>query len=133
MGFADYYFNKNQDFIRHIEEPPKGLLRFITVIPAYLEDGIFLTLQSLKDTFLPEGCLEVIIVVNYSETDSDENKGINNKIYFELIEWSKENSSNELTFYPLLAADLPKKHAGVGQWVLHEKLEWMKRCGDLIV
>lgn len=114
MGFADNYFSKNQNFIQHIEEPPKGLLRFVTVIPAYLEDGIFSTLQSIENAVLPEGYFEIIIVVNFSESDSVENKRINNEIFSKLVEWSGIHSSGDLTFYPLLAADLPKKHAGVG-------------------
>jgi hypothetical protein len=114
MNFADVYFGKNQLFIPHIEEPPKGLLRFVTVIPAYLEERVFQTLKSVKDAALPKGSLEIIIVVNYSEADSGENKKINDAVYFGLVEWCSNNSSDEITFYPLLAPDLPKKHAGVG-------------------
>lgn len=114
MKFADSYLTKSQLFIQHIQEPPSGLLQFIVVIPAYLEDKILATLDSIENAAEPECITEILIVVNYSESDSEENKQINLKIYNELVEWCSNHSSSHRSYYPILAHDLPKKHAGVG-------------------
>jgi hypothetical protein len=114
MSFADQYLIKHKPFIPTIEEPPSGLLSFIIVIPVYLEDKILVTLENLKKAYLPKGDSEVLMVVNYSETDTEVNKQINLSTYNELLRWSKLNSTGRMKFYPLLAADLPPKHAGAG-------------------
>ena len=66
MTFADKYFRKFKYNNKYkIQEPPSGLLRFIVVIPAYLEDRILNILASIKDADKPEGDTEVIVVVNF--------------------------------------------------------------------
>lgn len=114
MNFAERYFQKYSYKIPQIKEPPSGLLRFIAVIPAYLEDDIFNTLNSLKYADKPEDKLEVIVVVNFSEEDSKENKNKNLQIYKQLLDWCLLNSDNAIRFFSILADNLPKKHAGVG-------------------
>ena len=114
MGFAENYFNKNQNIVSHIEGLPKGPLRFVTVIPAYLEDAIFQTLQSIENADQPGGDIEIIVVANFSESDSAENKKINRNIYAGLTEWCTNHSTEGRSYYPLQAFNLPKKHAGVG-------------------
>jgi hypothetical protein len=114
MSFADHYFHKHITFLPIIEEPPEGLLSFIVVIPVYLESKIIDTLESLRDSNIPENAIEVLIVVNYSAADSKENKIFNQSTYYELVEWCSQNSTRNLKFFPLLASDLPSKHAGAG-------------------
>jgi hypothetical protein len=114
MSFANNYLTKHKPFIPFIEEPPSGLLSFIVVIPVYLEDKILVTLLSLKNASLPKQDVEILIVVNYSVNDTDDNKLINQRIFNELLTWCRINSTDGIRFYPLLAADLPAKHAGAG-------------------
>lgn len=114
MSFADQYLIKHKPFIPAIEEPPSGLLSFIVVLPVYLEDKILDTLENLRNAYLPSGDSEVLIVVNYSETDIEKNKKFNQSTYNELLVWCKLNSTARMRFFPLLAADLPAKHAGAG-------------------
>jgi hypothetical protein len=114
MNFADNYLARHKAIIPDIEEPPSGLLYFIVVIPAYFEDKILNTLNSLKNTSAPAGHVEIIVVVNYSDRESEENKLFHIRSYHELKIWCKSNSTLRMRFYPMLAADLPSKHAGVG-------------------
>jgi len=114
MSFADHYLTKHKPFIKYIEEPPSGLLLFSVVIPAYLEDKTIITLKSIKDTIIPKGDIEVFIVINYSVTDTEDNKVLNNNFYKEIYAWCRSNSTYRLRFFPLLAANLPSKHAGAG-------------------
>ncbi len=115
MTFADKYFRKYKYQGKYkIQEPPSGLLRFIVVIPAYLEDEILNTLTSIRNAHRPEGNTEVIVVVNFSGNDSLVNKERNIKIHELLHQWGFNNSNDKLKFFTVLADNLPAKHAGVG-------------------
>jgi hypothetical protein len=114
MHFAESYFTRYNKLIPQIMEPPAGLLFFIMVIPAYLEEDIISTLESVKNASLPEGYCEIVIVFNFSESDSESNKTICMDQYHLTHEWCAANSMAERKFFPLLAADLPAKYAGAG-------------------
>ena len=113
-GFADSYLFGHKPIIPFIQEPPSGLLHFVVVVPAYLEDHVKATLISLKNTTKPLGNIEVIVLVNFSEDDSNENKEKSLDIFKDLEKWCRENNSEKIRFYPLFAPDLPSKHAGAG-------------------
>jgi hypothetical protein len=114
MSFAQPYFSKHHFLMPQITTPPPRGLSFIVVIPAYLEKDITQTLLSLKNTVPVQGVTEVLIIVNFSESDSQENKKINRTAYQVLVDWCRNHSSSSMQFYPLLAPDLPDKHAGAG-------------------
>ena len=114
MGFAGNYFLRHTFLIPQITEPPSGLLSYCVVIPSYLEDDLISTLNDLKLADKPTEDIEVIIVINFSESDSEENKKKNLDQYHELVGWSKSFSNKRLRFWAVLAADLPEKHAGAG-------------------
>ena len=114
MGFAGNYFLRHTFLIPQITEPPSGLLSYCVVIPSYLEDDLLSTLNGLKQTDRPKGDIEVLIVINFSESDSDVNKEKNLEQYHELVGWCESHSDSRLRFWSVLAADLPKKHAGAG-------------------
>jgi hypothetical protein len=114
MSFTDIYFQKHRFLMPQIKAPPSRGLRYIVVIPAYLEKRIFDTLISLKNTNSIDDKIEVLVVVNYSETDSQEIKTTNQSDYEEILKWGHLNSRASLRFFALLAPDLPAKHAGAG-------------------
>lgn len=114
MSFADQYLFKHKPFISPIKEPPSGLLSFIVVIPLYLEDNILDTLESIKNSQLPQGSSEILIIVNYPDNDSEDHKIINQKTFNDLLVWAKKNSIVNRKYFPMLAVDLPVKHAGAG-------------------
>jgi hypothetical protein len=114
MAFADSYLNRHNLIIPRIKEPPRGLLHFIVVIPAYLEDNIELTLNSLLEAKQPAFDVEVLVVVNYSITDVPGNKLRSGELFRKLEVWCSKHSGASLKFFALLAADLPHKHAGAG-------------------
>lgn len=96
-----------------IEESPTSNLFMSIVIPCYNEPDITSTLQSLSKCSQPKKDVEIIIVVNNSETATDEIVKQNKKTISEI-----EKFKNELQFVPSLhiikELSLPKKHAGVG-------------------
>jgi len=114
FGFANSYLSKQTPVIPYIQEPPSGLLHFVVVIPAYLEDKTVSTLISLRNTLQPKGNVEVIVLVNYRKNDSPENKNKSIDSHKELEKWCSVNSKEEMKFFTLIAPDLPIKHAGAG-------------------
>lgn len=82
------------------------------VIPCYNEPDFTSTLNSISNCKKPEKGVEVIVVVNNSETASNEIINQNKKTISE-IENFKINNSN-FKIQVLEELDLPKKHAGVG-------------------
>lgn len=114
MNFAKAYLNTRTFISQQIAEPPSGLLHFIVVIPAYLEDKIYGTLNALLAASNPATHVEIIIVINHSEADLPENKKQNHTIFLELDPWCREHSEGNFRFYGLYTPDLPKKHAGAG-------------------
>lgn len=114
MSFAENYFLKHTFLIPQIKEPPMGLLSFIVVIPAYLEENIIDTLEFLRVADSSTEMVEVIIVFNHPETDTEANKKLNKAQYQMINEWSHRKSTTNIKFYPILVENLPKKHAGAG-------------------
>ncbi|MCG8701682.1 MAG: hypothetical protein MI922_26760 [Bacteroidales bacterium] len=116
MAFADSYIEKYlyKDTLVKKTPLPAGSFHYIVVIPAYCEDDIYSTLQSLVDCKLPSKEIMVIIAVNYSVKDSNEIKAQNDNNYLHLTNWAEEKSTKELAFVPVLAPNLPAKHAGAG-------------------
>lgn len=126
MSFADKYLLKNTfndsriqashwlDLDFFIPAKPASNLGCVVVIPAYNESGIIHCLESLKNCQPPKQAVEVLIVVNFSESESKTSKEFNLALYDILCKWSLLNSTVPLSFYPILANNLPKKHAGAG-------------------
>ncbi len=116
MEIAKAYLIKHQFIKPDISRVPqkKGLLKYIVIIPAFCEPDIFDTLHSIKNCTFPSFNIEVFILVNYPLGSSEEIKAENNTLFSQLKKWSGEYNHPHLSFTPLLAPDLPDKHAGAG-------------------
>lgn len=114
MNFADTYIQRfavDEPIISSISQPDLGV---IVVIPCFSEPDIELTLTQLFACIMPHCSVEIIVVVNYSETTSEEVKQENNACFAKLTAYAQAHNTAQCALYPLLAANLPKKHAGVG-------------------
>jgi nitrate reductase NapAB chaperone NapD len=85
----------------------------IVVIPAFNEPDLINTLQSLEECESPKLPIEIIVVFNHAENESEFNKKQNLKYYNQAIEFSRRD---DLKFDYLIieAFNLPQKIAGVG-------------------
>lgn len=72
------------------------------------------TLESLFQCDCPSNRVEVLVVINFSETEEGDIKENCLKNYEEVIAFSKKNQGHPLQLFPILANPLPKKWAGVG-------------------
>lgn len=99
---------------RLIEDIPNDDLKIVVTIPANKEVNLISSLQSLKNCFLPQGSIEVVVVINQPENAEPEVHILNKNCFKQAKQWSDQNSSHQLQFHILFCNDLPKKHAGVG-------------------
>ncbi len=86
----------------------------VIVIPAYIEKDIANTLDSLKECELINKHISVVIIVNASVEVEDDILLLQQETIKELDNYAKDNNSNHISFYPVKAFDLPKKHFGAG-------------------
>lgn len=90
-------------------------LAFIVVIPCYNETEILPSLFSLIKSDKPnKGSVEIIVVVNSSERDSDTVIEQNCKTISEIESINKSQIPGWIQIYVIEAKNLPSKHAGVG-------------------
>lgn len=85
----------------------------IVVIPCFNEVDILKTLNSLNRCKVLQNKVEVIVVINQSESISSEIKKQNRQTHKELIFW-KESHDLNFRLFILFEENLPRKHAGVG-------------------
>lgn len=111
--FADIYSirNKISGKITHLPHPD---LAIVIVIPCFREPEILKTLRSVSQCRLPESSVEVIVVINHSETSTEETKSQNCQTRKELDYWSERQSSDKLNFFVIGPVEFKKKWAGAG-------------------
>lgn len=111
------YLEKYAFRSRLIADNPSADLGIVIVIPAYAEPSVNHTLLSLQSCSRPACEVEVLIVVNQSETESAEIASINQNTFEEARKWEERTQGSRdpgFTVFALWEQDLPKKHAGVG-------------------
>lgn len=97
-----------------ITEPPHPQLGLIIVIPCYNEPDLLASLNSLWRCERPEAAVEVIVIINSSETSRPEVLEQNNRTLAEAELWAKEDCDRAFRIHLLHTPNLPRKHAGVG-------------------
>lgn len=111
--FADIYLQK-QFRIALIEQLPQSEVGISIVIPCFREPDILQTLQSINACELPNQKVEVIVLINHSESASDDVKEFNIKTKAKIENWISYNKNEKLTFYAVGPVKLQKKWAGAG-------------------
>lgn len=111
--FETYY--KRFGFLEpQIKSKPKADLGLVVVIPAFNEISLIPSIESLLKADKPNCSLEIIVVFNASDIETEEVKQKNIEAKKNLESWFELNSKNKIDLYCFLHNDLPKKHAGVG-------------------
>lgn len=92
---------------------PDRDLKLIVVIPCHNEPDLLRSLESINscDVDFP---VEVITVINASETAIATIKEHNAKSYGDAIDWTRRNRRTNINHHFILENELPAKHAGVG-------------------
>ncbi len=114
MSFANTYFKRFKTEKELISEKPETDLFLSIVIPAFNENELCKSLQSIKNCELPEKSVEVIVVINSSKNTEEKIKIKNRETYKKALEFAQKNSSLQLKFFILNFENFPPKFAGVG-------------------
>ncbi len=111
--FADSYLKKNNRFPL-IKTAPFADCGIIVVIPCFREPDIIDTLVSLDQCDLPHQKVEVIILINHSETSTQEVAEFNRQTKTGIENWISKNSTSNISFFAVGPVELKKKWAGAG-------------------
>ena len=115
ISIVNQYFNRFPFRKINIALEPSKDLKIIVVIPSYNEKNIQPTIDSLflkQDDFSFN--VEVIILINNSESETKEIKEQNLLTLKKLQNLSKTYIKSNMHLIPVLIGDLDSKHAGVG-------------------
>ena len=109
------YLEKHQLFPFQVQQPPEPGLALVVVIPCFDEPDLINTLRSLSDCELPRFPVEVLVVINGSETAPEPVRERNDATARAFDEWlAVAPQTPGLRFFRLDHTHLPPRHAGVG-------------------
>ena len=111
--FAKQYLQR-QNSEKLISQPPDADIGIIVVIPCFQEPEILKTLESLNRCSLPAQKVEVIVLINHSETAEKEVQVQNRATRTELDLWIEQNNNKQIQFFAVGPVVLKKKWAGAG-------------------
>ncbi len=93
---------------------PNPELGMVVVIPCHDEPDLISSLESLHRCIRPECAVEVIVVINSGEQHGQDVMNRNRGTMELASKWIAEHREDRLTFFTILAENLPAKFAGVG-------------------
>lgn len=111
--FAEKYLQKDNRKAL-IDVQPKTECEIIVVIPCFREPDILQTLESVLHCEFPKSNVEVIILINHSETEDEKTKSYNLETKRKIENWISESSNPKIDFYAVGPVELQKKWAGAG-------------------
>lgn len=109
-----FYLNKYAFKPPQLKDLASKLTGIIVTIPCHNEPNLVSSLQALWNCNSPNCDVEVIVVINASETADEKIKSRNTSSYKEAKVWAENHLGEGIKFFFILENDLPKKHAGVG-------------------
>ena len=114
MNYIENYLYKRALFPQIIQEKVNSKTGIIVVIPSYNEPQLVDSLKALYQCKVPNGMVEVIVVINSSEATDEAVLQQNLISKNEAEEWIASNPKSWIKFHIIHKPDFPKKHAGVG-------------------
>ncbi len=114
MGPALNYQKKHAAGDELINTTPEKEVKFIVVVPAYIETRLEESLVSLFNATAPSLPVEIIIVINWPEDASQENIHISREVSSSANSWAEKHSSGKKRFHVIEKGFIPRKKAGVG-------------------
>ncbi len=114
MGFADQYLQRQNIQSGRIDADPSPDLLYTVVIPCYNEPGIMKYIDALHACDRPENAVEIIVVVNTPQKETEAIKMQNLQTYKDLLKRSHTWNEPGFRLYPLWVDEIPRNQAGVG-------------------
>ena len=108
------YLRRHRLVPPQVNSPPSGRLGLIVVIPCYNEPHLVTTLADLWACERPTCDVEVLVVINGTESDTKAARTRNQTTRTETLAWIRHRRDPRLRFHVLYFPDLARRHAGVG-------------------
>lgn len=108
------YLQQRALLFSQIERKPSPNLGLTVVIPACREEHLLLSLMALHRCTLPKCDVEVLVIINDSETAPTATRDLNLRIAAEAERWADRHNSTRRWFHILYHCGLSRKEAGVG-------------------
>lgn len=108
------YLQQRALLYQPLERRPSPNLGLVVVIPACREPYLLLTLMALQRCALPDGDVEVLVVINDAETATPEQRAQTLAAAAEAERWAAEHNHPRRWYHFLYHCGLPAKEAGVG-------------------
>ena len=108
------YCSRFEVFAQQSHTPVNKNLGIIITIPCYYEPEIVRTLDSICHCAMPKCSVEILVVVNHSESAENDIKAFNQKTLEMLHQYAEEHATEQISIVPIAAFDIPQKQAGVG-------------------
>ena len=113
-AFADAYLRRSVPNEVFINDPPDKYLKYIVIIPAFIESGLIKSLDSLfKCDDIEEG-IEVLIVVNSPWSTDEASLRFNLEIKEKAKSWAKDHNKIGMKFHFIHWDAIDPKNSGVG-------------------
>lgn len=113
-AFADAYLRRSASNEEYIEDPPDKNLKYIVVIPAFIESGLIESLDSLfKCDDIEEG-IEILTVINSPWRTDAASLRLNHEIKEKAKAWAKDHNKSEKKFHFIQQDAIDPKNSGVG-------------------
>ncbi len=109
---ATAYIQRYKVFPMQIKAPPRAGMGIVVVIPVFNEPDLLPTLDSLANCVAPDCGVEIILVINSSETCSSEIRKQNRISQAQVQDFIRRHP--DLLIYSIDQQNLPVRHAGVG-------------------
>lgn len=97
-----------------IEAKVSKNLQVIVVLPSFKEPNLINTLNSLRENRFSEGTVEVIIVINESDTCGKSITNFHQNQLLETITWAINNNTDKIKFFPIYIDKIDSDVAGAG-------------------
>jgi glycosyltransferase involved in cell wall biosynthesis len=114
MGFADRYILRRVQGEAFVQQSAGPELQMVVVVPVYNEPELCRTLNSLAACDVPAGGVEVLLVINESESSPEKVAVQNNRTVAEVAEWKLQHPACFFDVHVLRPKAFPRKHAGAG-------------------
>lgn len=114
MKLFQTYLIKNASGEALIQANPEKGLKYIVVIPAYIETRLNDSLVSLFNASPPGSPVEIIVLINWPEDESQENIALSKEIFRSAEKFAQSHSTPKFFVHVIQAAAIPRKKAGVG-------------------
>ncbi len=111
---AQRYLEKQTYFPPLIEDEPERELKYSIIIPSAYEERLEECIKSLLEMDPVDGLVEILVILNLSESSGLTHKEMHSHQFLQLSSWSENFKHKNIRLKAIKPVEFPEKWAGVG-------------------